>query len=77
MDPVYQAGGGDQDGWEAAEAELIENATHGEGRAHPAQDAFTPELESDRSGAVYGEPDQVLSTEVTDDSDGRPGGQSR
>jgi hypothetical protein len=67
MDPVYQAGGGEQEGWEAAEAELIENATHGDGRAHPESDAFTPELEADRSGAVYGEADRLPSTEVVDD----------
>jgi hypothetical protein len=30
MDPVYQAGGGEEEGWEATDAELIESATHGE-----------------------------------------------
>jgi|SRR5579884_4512637 len=59
MEPVYQAGGGEQDGWEAAEEELIENATHGDGHADPQRDAFAPERESDRSGAVYGEADQA------------------
>jgi hypothetical protein len=54
MDPVRQAGGGEQEGWEQAEAELIENATHGEGGGQPERDALTPELESDRSTAVYG-----------------------
>jgi hypothetical protein len=55
MDPVYQAGGGEQEGWEEAEAALIENATHGDGGGQPERDALTPELESDRSTAVYGE----------------------
>lgn len=41
LDPVYQAGGGEQDGWEAAEAELIENASHGDGRADPRGDAIS------------------------------------
>lgn len=59
MDPVYEAGGGEQEGWEAAEDELIENASHGNGGANPVRDAFTPERESDESGAVYGEPDQL------------------
>ena len=59
MEPVYQAGGGEQDGWETTETELIENATHGEGAGDPRRDAFTPEQESDRSGAVYGEGDQA------------------
>ena len=49
LDPVFQAGGGEQDGWEMAEAELIENATHGDGRGNPERDAFTPEAESDRA----------------------------
>lgn len=57
LDPVYQAGGGEQEGWEAAESDLIENATHGEGRANPMRDEITPERESDRSSAVEGEAD--------------------
>jgi hypothetical protein len=71
LEPVYQAGGGEQDGWEEAEDELIENASHGEGRAHPERDAFSPELESDRSSAVYGEADALPSSELADD-EGRP-----
>jgi hypothetical protein len=57
MEPVYEAGGGEQDGWEAAEEDLAENASHGDGGGNPIRDALTPELESDRSGASYGEPD--------------------
>jgi hypothetical protein len=71
MEPVYQAGGGEQDGWEEAEDELIENASHGEGHGHPERDAFSPELESDRSSAVYGEADALPSSELVDD-EGRP-----
>jgi hypothetical protein len=67
LDPVYQAGGGEQEGWEAAERELIENAEHGDGRANPLLDAPTGELESDRSTAVYGEADHVEATEVVRD----------
>jgi hypothetical protein len=66
LDPVYQAGGGEQDGFEEAEAELIENATHGDGRGDPERDAFSPELEADRSTVVYGEDDQITSTEIED-----------
>lgn len=64
MEPVYEAGGGEQDGWEAAEADLVENATHGDPGASPERDAFTPEVEADRSTAVYGEPDEEHSSEV-------------
>jgi hypothetical protein len=67
MAPVYEAGGGEQDGWEAAEGELVENATHGDGGADPLRDAITPEVESDASGAVYGEADRIPSTEVVED----------
>jgi hypothetical protein len=67
MDPVYQAGGGEEEGFEESEAELIENATHGDGYAQPERDAISPELESDRSTAVYGEGDEIPSAEVTDD----------
>jgi hypothetical protein len=66
MDPVYQAGGGEQEGFEEAEAELVENATHGDGYADPRSDAFTPEAESDLSGAVYSEADSLPSSEVED-----------
>ncbi|HSO98822.1 MAG TPA: hypothetical protein VLP43_07710 [Solirubrobacteraceae bacterium] len=67
MDPVLQAGGGEQDGWEMAEAELIENATHGDGGGQPERDAFTPEAESDRVTAVYGEADEIPVSEVVED----------
>jgi hypothetical protein len=69
MDPVYQAGGGEQDGWDAAESDLIENATHGGGHAEPGRDAIAPEAESDRASAVYGEADHSRSSELLDDED--------
>lgn len=72
MDPVYQAGGGEQDGWERAEAELIENATNGDDDANPIRDAFSPEVETDRSTAIYGESDRLASTEVREDPDAGP-----
>jgi hypothetical protein len=56
--PVTEAGGGEAEGFEEAEELLQENATHGEGGADPAEDAFTGEVESDESGAVYGEADE-------------------
>jgi hypothetical protein len=69
MDPVYQAGGGEQEGFEAAERDLIENASHGNQTGNPLRDAFTPEVESDRSTAVYGESDELHSTEILHDPD--------
>jgi hypothetical protein len=73
MAPVYEAGGGEQDGWEAAESELIENASHGDGGGDPLRDAITPELESDAAGAVYGEADRLRSTETDEDVGEAPG----
>ena len=58
MRPVYEGGGGEAEGFEQAEADLIENAQHGDGRGDPLSDAFTPEAESDLSGAEYGEADE-------------------
>src|SRR5215212_2725610 len=72
MDPVYEAGGGEQEGWEQAERDLIENATHGDGGGNPLRDAFTPEVESDLSGAEYGAPDDIPSTEVLHDPETGP-----
>jgi hypothetical protein len=69
LEPVYEAGGGSEDGWEAAERDLIENASHGEGRGDPLRDAFTPEIETDRSTAIYAESDRTPSTEVRHDPD--------
>lgn len=73
LDPVYEAGGGEQDGFEQAEAELIENATHGDGRGDPERDAFSAELEADRSTAVYGEADRIVPSEVEDPEAGANG----
>ena len=68
MEPVYEAGGGESEGFEAAEEELIENASHGGGRGDPVRDAFTPEVEADESTAVSAEADEVIEA---DDREGR------
>ncbi|HET8536006.1 MAG TPA: hypothetical protein VFL73_02385 [Solirubrobacteraceae bacterium] len=60
MEPVYEAGGGEAEGFEAAEEELIENASHGDGRGDPVRDAFTPEVEADEATAVDAEADEVI-----------------
>jgi hypothetical protein len=72
LDPVYQAGGGEQEGFEQAEAELIDNATHGGGRGNPLRDAFAEEEEADRSTVVYGESDEIRSSEVVDEAEAGP-----
>lgn len=57
--PVAEGGGGVAEGFERSEADLIENASHGDQHGEPISDAFTGEQESDRSGAEYGDADSV------------------
>ncbi len=59
MRPVYEAGGGDAEGFELAERDLVRNASHDDGEAFPERDAFSPERESDLSPAEYGEADEA------------------
>lgn len=65
--PVIEAGGGEAEGFEQAEEELIEHASHGDqhsGRI-PLYDA--PEAEEAGSTADYGEPDHEHSGEGDED----------
>jgi hypothetical protein len=71
FEAVYEAGGGESEGFEAAEDLLIENATHGDGRADPIGDAFTPEAESDQRTAVDGEADEERVSELDEDDTDR------
>jgi hypothetical protein len=71
FEAVYEAGGGESEGFEAAEDALIENATHGDGRADPIGDAFTPEAESDERTAVDGEADEERVSELDEDDTDR------
>jgi hypothetical protein len=60
MQPVEEAGGGVAEGFEQAEEDLIENATHGDGAGDPETDAIDNEsAEAERSTAEYGEADDV------------------
>ena len=65
--PVEESGGGEAEGFEQAEAELVEQAENFDEHRSPRRDAFEPEEESDRSTASYSEPDEVDPTEVTSD----------
>ena len=56
--PVAEGGGGVAEGWEQAEEALTRQATHDDAEGHPIEDAFAPEVETDRSGAAYGDPDE-------------------
>jgi hypothetical protein len=71
FEAVYEAGGGESEGFEAAEDALIENATHGSGRADPIGDAFTAEAESDEATVVDGEADEERVSELDEDDTDR------
>jgi hypothetical protein len=71
FEAVAEAGGGESEGFELAEEQLIDNATHGDGRADPIGDAFTPEVEADQSTAVDGEADAELVSELDEDDTDR------
>jgi hypothetical protein len=58
--PLEEAGEGEAEGFELAERDLVEEASHGDERRSPEADEFTPEEESDRADAVYGEADEEL-----------------
>ncbi len=78
--PVVEGGGGVAEGFELAEDDLVRHASHEDPAVSPTEAAFPPEEESDRSSAVYGEPDEIYPTEVMadplegeDDPAGGPG----
>ncbi|WP_027006361.1 hypothetical protein [Conexibacter woesei] len=71
FEAVYEAGGGEAEGFEAAEDQLIENATHGSGRADPIGDAFSAEVESDEATVVDGEADSEQVSELDEDDTDR------
>jgi hypothetical protein len=63
--PVLEGGGGEAEGFEQAEADLIEEAEHGD-RHDPAADEYTVEDDARHQTAEYGEPDEVHPSEVED-----------
>ena len=65
--PVIEAGGGEAEGFELAEADLAAHAEHSDDARDPTVDAFSPEVESDRASAVYAESDEIDPTEVVRD----------
>jgi hypothetical protein len=61
--PVDEAGGGESEGFEQAEKDLEEHASHGDPAPDPTTQAFTPEAESDLETAEPGDADAPLSDE--------------
>ena len=57
--PLEEGGEGEAEGFELAEQDLEESASHGEGRYSPEADEYELDEESDREGPLYGEADEV------------------
>jgi len=55
--PLVEGGEGESEGFELAEADLIDNAEHGDQKHFPDGDAGRPE---EPTQAVYGEPDEEV-----------------
>ena len=55
--PLEEAGEGEAEGFELAEEDLVEEASHGEEGRSPELDAF--DEEEDDAGSVYGDADDV------------------
>jgi hypothetical protein len=64
--PLREAGEGEAEGFELAEADLVEAAETGVAYVDPVQAAFPAEAEGG-SRATYGEPDHEFSSELPDD----------
>lgn len=54
---VVEGGGGQAEGFELAEAELIDNASHGDQKRFPNRDASPPEEPTE---TAFGEPDEEI-----------------
>jgi hypothetical protein len=59
--PLVEAGQGQAEGFELAEAELIDNASHGDQKRFPNRDASPPEEPTE---AAFGEADQAIPQEA-------------
>lgn len=58
MRPVREAGGGEQDGFEQAEEQLIENAENTSGEGAPRLEEQWGEAEAEPDPATYAEADE-------------------
>jgi hypothetical protein len=63
--PVVEAGGGYAEGFELAEEDLIEAASHGDSPRDPVADAYASATPAEPG--IYAEGDEVESTQVVED----------
>ena len=71
--PLIEGGEGVEEGFEVAERDLRETATHGENRYDPQSRDFGDEESAGDADAVYGEPDEIDVTETVRDPEAGPG----
>lgn len=62
--PVIEGGEGQAEGFELAEQELIDNASHGDQKRFPNRDASPPEEPTE---TAFGEPDEAIPQEADRD----------
>ena len=66
--PLAEGGEGEAEGFELAEQQLIESASHGDSTGHPSGDGFPAEEAASENLASYGEADEEhVSENVEDD----------
>lgn len=65
--PVAEAGGGESEGFELAEQDLVESASHGDRSGDPLRDRFTPEDVESEGVTIHGEADDAVATEDSED----------
>jgi hypothetical protein len=53
-----ESGEGEQEGFELAEQDLVEEASHGDGGRDPAADVIDEDAGAERADSVYGEADE-------------------
>ncbi|HEV7847499.1 MAG TPA: hypothetical protein VGO83_14695 [Thermoleophilaceae bacterium] len=70
---VLEGGQGVEEGFETAERDLRETATHGENRYDPSAHDFGDEESAGEGDAVSGEPDEIDVTETVRDPEAGPG----
>lgn len=65
--PLAEGGEGEAEGFELAEEQLIESASHGDSAGSPLGDRFTPEEAASEGLSSYGEADEEHVSESTED----------
>jgi hypothetical protein len=70
---VLEGGEGVEEGFEVAEGDLRDAASHGDNRYNPADHDFGDEESAGEGDAISGEPDEIDVTETVRDPEAGPG----